>query len=143
MQLTTQAIIRISEALQHFDKPAEPYKIAGPVRMAMAKNLSRLNEVMNAYVAERNRLIRDLAAGGNQVPGDKMGEFETKQQMLLDAQHDVNLIRFREEQFQLEANPVPVWVLTALMPIMIVANNDDEGAVPAGTAVATAAPSVR
>lgn len=131
MKLSTQDIVRIVDALQHFDVKTEggnadarPYKIAGTVRMAMAKNIARCGEVINAYQKARNALIYDLAGGGNQVPTDKLAEFEKGQQVLLDAMHDVSLIRLRESQLDLDANPVPLMVLTALIPIMIAEDND-------------------
>lgn len=134
MKLSTRTIIRLVDALQHFDvKPPEqdgkplrtPYKLAGTVRMAMAKNIARLGEAVDAYKKARNALIYEHGEGSNTVPQDKLAEFEQAHEALLDLEHDsLNLIRFKEELLQLEANEVPVHVLAALMPIMLDAGDD-------------------
>lgn len=148
-KITTQAAIRLVEALQHFDAlpnaidgtpTRKPYRIAGPVRMAMAKNIARLAEVVGAYQKARNALIYEHADGGNAVKPDKITIFEKANQDLLDTEHDVNLIRFREELLQLDDNEVPVSVLAALMPIMLDAGESGIPVTPIAANDALASP---
>jgi len=128
MKLTAQQILRLIEALQHFDamppmqdgKPARaPYKLAGTVRMAMARNVAKLGEVVSAYQNARNALVYDHAvAGGNAVAPDKIADFERAHAELLSSVHEVDLIRLSEANLQLDVNEVPVSVLAALIPVM-------------------------
>jgi len=139
MSLSTQQIIRIVEALQHFDTPQQgqadgsrkAYTLAGTVRMAMAKNIARASEVINAYQKARNAIVYELAEGGSTVPPGKLAEFEKAHQALLDERHDVTFIRLKETLFNLDENQVPVWVLASLMPIVLDADNDTEPAAAA------------
>jgi hypothetical protein len=128
MKLSTQAILRLCEALQHFDAPApyrdgkvtrDPYQFAGVVRMAMAKNLSRMDEVMRAYQAARNHLVYEHSLPGEStVEPQRMAAFEVAHAALLQSEHDVNLTRVTEAQLDLDRNIIPVVMLAALVPIM-------------------------
>lgn len=128
MKLTTQQVLRLVEAFQHFDqapqmhdgKPArEPYKLAGTVRMAMARNIAKLGEVVGAYQKARNGLIYEhAAAGGNTVAADRLADYERAHADLLESTHEIEVIRLSEANLQLDVNEIPVSVLAALIPVM-------------------------
>ena len=126
MKITTRSALRLVAALQSFDLLTEapggektPFKIEGQVRLKMARNISRLQEIVQAYQKTRNGFIYTLAEPGQtQVKPENLGEFERQDDALLSVVNDVELLRIAESELQLEVNAVPVSTLAALMPLL-------------------------
>ena len=97
----------------------EPYKLGAGLRLAIAKNIARTKEPVEAYVTARNAIIRELANGDSTVTGVKeMGELQQRDEELLKAEHDVELIQFKVAELNLDANPIPASVIMAIMPAL-------------------------
>ena len=126
MKITTQDAIRLVAALQSFDQVAETaegekcsFKLDGSTRMKMARNITCLQEIVQAYQKTRNGLVYSLAEPGkNEVKPDSVGEFERQHEALLALINEVQLLRISEEELRLDVNPVPVKTLAALMPLL-------------------------
>lgn len=121
MKLTIEAMVPLARALRALDGGDAPttYKLAGSVRMALAKNLARLDAELLAYEKARMQLARDHAdPGAANVKPEMMEAFTMAHEELVSAAQEVDLIRLTEPLLNLDVNALPVAVLVALMPIM-------------------------
>ena len=100
----------------------ENYRLGGGLRLVIAKNLHHLRAVVDPYQQARNALVREMANGTDEIATKDMPEFLRREAEMLDAKHDVALVKIRANELHLGSepneNPIPGSVLAALMPVL-------------------------
>lgn len=107
----------------------EPYKFKPGLRSAIAKNVANLKAVADAYSKTKDGLIGQVTGGMTQIAekhGEtvnpdfqkQMADFQAVNNLLLAEIHEVRLVKIKESELNLEANPIPGTVIAALAPIL-------------------------
>jgi len=131
MKLSLESIIRLNVGLSQLDgydkivKQGETervvrvyYKLTAGFRLAMAMNLDRLQPIVSAYNKARNNIILELSEGSGKVPDDKNAEFNSQDVDILDEIHTIKLTKIKENELDLDNNPIPVSTL-ALLKVLL------------------------
>jgi len=100
------------------DNPGEgkdPYKFSGTMRMRNARNLTKVRDVLHVYEAQRRRFQTEMPAKASPEQ-----EKETQKDLLAlsETEHELALETFTEAELQLERNPIPITVLSGIMPLL-------------------------
>ena len=150
MQITTQAAFNLVNALSSLngyqgtikdgDKETitqKPYRFDARTRLTIAKNLAKLQAVVDAYQKVRGGLIMQISSGKTEIvpppPSEKdapdykaryadftgqIAEFNRINQMFLDERHEIGLLTIPEAGLALDVNPIPLSTLAQMAIIM-------------------------
>lgn len=127
MKLSTKDIISLHQAFQSFDGLNEvkegrhiriPYKLKANVMMAVARNISRLEEIVDAFSKTRDGLIYAYSDLSGTLKPENAAKFQTEVRGLLELKNDIELMPITVEDLQLEVNAIPVTTLAALVPLL-------------------------
>ncbi len=134
--LTVRDIITLHGALSSLDGYAHiikgedgkdksitvPYKFTGKVRWNIAKALTITKTYTDNYTKTRDAAINEISGGvGSIKEGDteKIGRLNMELSSLLEVKEEVvGLLSFTQADLNLDDNPIPVSVLTALTPLL-------------------------
>jgi hypothetical protein len=95
-----------------------PYKFGGGMRMTLSLNRAEAQKVVTAYQQARNALVAQYSGGGANVPDDKRLAFQDDDRAMYERPADVTLSKFRRDDLKLEENPIPVSVLSLILPLI-------------------------
>ena len=128
MKLSTETILNLVAAMSTFDgldnarpgQPAkEPYKLSAATRMTMAKNLVKLNEVVEAYKKAVNGARQHHSNGGaNDDDPKALVRFNADNAAFLAFMHEVEIAMIAEADLNLDKNAIPLTVLAHLAPMV-------------------------
>lgn len=101
----------------------EPFKLSGKVRWNIAKNVRILNRELEGFDKVRGDVITQISEGSNVIKPEeteKMKKFQDAMAQILNDETEVEgLLKFNEEDFNLEANPIPAEALVGLELIIV------------------------
>lgn len=95
-----------------------PYDLNPATRFAMAKNMAVLSAVMDNLNEARNSLVKQLSDDGLEVPKEKLAQFNSQLNDLLDSVEEVDLALISWSDLKPEANPIPPSVAADMMPLL-------------------------
>lgn len=104
------------------EKVAVSYEFAAKVRFNIAKNLVVLKPIVEALGKAREGLVKEVAGEGVTVlKGDtpEYARFDAKWKAIVREEETVDLVRLTESDLNLERNPIPGTVTTALASIIV------------------------
>lgn len=96
----------------------ELYKLGGGLRLSIAKNKNKIEQILTAFQKARNDLVYQYGNGSASVPDDKAEAFSRDERPMLEMEHDIDISAIDVDQLKLDENPIPGTVLSALMPIL-------------------------
>jgi hypothetical protein len=150
MKLSTHTILNLVAAMNAFDgldtvkpgqPPKEPYKISAAARMAMAKNLVKLNEVAQAYKKAVDGARQHHSNGGaNDKDPEALARFNADNSAFLAFVHNVEIAAIAEGDLALDKNAIPVTVLAHLAPMITGMAGSSEVAFPEPSAAVETKP---
>ena len=95
-----------------------PYKFSGALRYLIASDLDLATTAARQYQTAVNALVMQISGGGNKVPDELLPKFNEENNKLLAAPAGVILRKIKLDDLKLDENPIPVSVLSVLMPII-------------------------
>jgi hypothetical protein len=132
MKLTYQNILILRAALlvlDGLDQPVEirgqvqlikkPFTFSGRTRLKIARNLRAVETTFQDYDAARIGLVRELAAGADQVPNELLSRFHALHADLLQEQAEVSLAMLSEDELNLDDNQIPHGALAVLLQYLL------------------------
>ncbi len=119
LTMTVQQANELASGIMGLDQdvkdPSKHYKFSVSFRVRHARNLGKLREVLQAFEVNRNQVVMDL----NDLPQGEKEKAAQKAIWALQSEKFVfELETFKEEELQLERNPIPVTFLAALQPLL-------------------------
>ena len=130
-RLTVEQVISIYNGLSQLDKYTDvcrdgsiekqcerTYKFGGGMRMTLAVNRAETERIVKTYQQARNVLVAQYASGSVKVPDDKLGAFQDDDRAMYEQLVDITLAKFRRDDLKLEENPIPISVLSLIMPLI-------------------------
>ena len=122
MRLTNSQIISLGEAHLNLDgTPEKPFEFTAKFRYALAKNLRLIQQRVRDIELARVRIVVEVNPKNEKLdPNSEQGQlFEKRYEELLQAEVDIpNLMGIKLSELNLEKNPIPIRVLSALGPIL-------------------------
>lgn len=96
----------------------DSYKL-GPARMAVARNIRALREVVEDFQRAQNALIIEESGGTGSVDQKTNPEGAARVaveiQKMVDTEHEISLISISEADLKLDVNPIPPSVLASMI----------------------------
>lgn len=96
----------------------ERYKFERGFVMAMARNLTALKAIQEAYEKEITAIRAEVADGGEIKDGPQLARLNDENRKLLALPQKIELVTIQEAELKLDVNPIPISVISALAPIM-------------------------
>lgn len=134
--ITVGELINVGNALRQLktynalDKDGKsislPYRFSGETLFAMSIDTQAADAAMKAYQEAHDALIRQLSDGKDKVSDDKLAEYKIQAEKMFNAPSGALLSYIKRESLCLDiappacpvANPIPIDVLTLMLPII-------------------------
>lgn len=94
------------------------YAFNAKTRFAIAKNINTIAASREAVNDARNKLIRQLAKGGLEVPKEHIPQFNDQLNELLETVEEMDMEPIDYDELKADDNRIPPSVIAALMPIL-------------------------
>lgn len=98
-----------------------PYELSGRTRMAIAENLSALKPTIDAFEIANGNLSKSFGKNGadvDQKDQEAMAKYIAELTQILKRPVSVNLVKIPLADLNLDHNPVPPSVISALAPVI-------------------------
>lgn len=130
--LTIEQSLNISSALMSLDGQEKiikdgdkeksvkvPYQLSGNTRLAIAKNMTKLNEIAKSYNDARTALVGQFSVDGKIEPNsDNEKKFTIEMKKVIATEQHLDLTKIKISDLNLDANQIPGTVLALLNPIL-------------------------
>jgi hypothetical protein len=95
------------------------FECSGNVRWNLACNLKRVKDIVNIFETERQQIVSKFANENGEVSKDKIHPCNKEIEELLNQESDIDLLKIKIEDMNLDKNQIDVNVLSNLSLIIL------------------------
>lgn len=98
------------------------YDLSGRLRLLIAKDIDVLSPAIRRFSKTRQELVGAASVATHKIPVEGTPEFvklSKDVQDMLDSEEQFDLLKIKEEELKLDANPISASVLSQLSPVLI------------------------
>lgn len=118
MKTKVASVLQMHKAHNDLDECKTFKGDAGRARYAIARNIRRLQQVVDDFDAAREKLVNRMADKEGKVPDALLAEFKTEVRGMLDQEVSVDLWKLQWDWLNVDENKVKGSTLAELEPVL-------------------------